>query len=191
MKTAWKELDKKLDRQETLSETFIRESIAARSQRSVNKFLNFELIGAAVLLVIIPFIVRQYGMPWADKIPGMKITLIAAFVLCLIGLAWQSIKIRSIFKIDMSKGVSNNIAYVKRYELYALYEKRFLIIFVPLLLLAGIIWRAVVMNDAPWYWAFLAVAVIIGTLYSVWYYKKFYSGNMAAIKRGLEELKDL
>ena len=191
MKTVWKELDRRLDRQEMFSANFIRESLAARSQRSVNRFLNFEIIGAALLLAVMPFVVRQYGMPWTGEIPGMKIALIAALVLLLLLFVWQLIKIWPLFRIDMSKGMRGNIVYVKRYELYALCEKRVMIIFIPLLLIAMFVWRALVMNDAPWYWAFMAGLVTIAALFCVWYYKKFYAANMGAIKRGLEELKDL
>jgi uncharacterized membrane protein YqjE len=91
----------------------------------------------------------------------------------------------------MSKGVSENIACVKRYEIYTLYEKRVAIFFVPFLIIAAIVWRAVAMNDAPWYWTALAGMVVIAALCCVWYYKKFYADNMAAIKRGLEELREL
>jgi O-antigen/teichoic acid export membrane protein len=91
----------------------------------------------------------------------------------------------------MSKGVSDNIARVRRYEIYAMYEKRAALVVAPLLLLAVMIWRAVVMNDAPWYWAAVAGAMVVAVLYCVWYYKKFYAANMHAIKRGLEELKEL
>ncbi len=185
MKTAWKELDRRLDRQQTLSEAFIRESIAARSQRSANKFLTSEMIGTGLLLLGIPFVVHQYGMPWAGEIPGMKIVLIAAIVLFLLLIVWQLIKIRPLFKIDMSKGVSDNINYVKKYELYTLYEKRVAIAFIPLLIIAGIVWRALAVKNAPWYWALLAGIVIICALYCVWYYKKFYATNMRTIKHGI------
>lgn len=191
MKNAWRELDQRLDRQQTLSETFIRESISARSQRSVNKFLNVEIIGAAAILAAIPLIVRQHGMPWTEKIPGLRILLVANLVLLLLLFVWQLIKILPLFKIEMSKSVSDNIACVKRYERYALREKRATIISAPPLFIALFIWRASVSNDAPWYWALLAGIVIIGALFTVWYYKKFFANNMRAIKRGLEELKDL
>ncbi len=191
MKTAWREFDRRLDRQETLSDKFIRESLAARSQCSVNKFLTGEMIGAGLVLAAIPFVVHQSGMPWVGSIPGMKIALIIGFVLLPLLFVWQLIKIMLLFKIDMSRGVRDNIAYVKRYELYAQCEKRVAIVLIPLILLAGTVWRALAVNDAPWYWAAMAGVVVIGALYCVWYYKKFYASNMGAIKRGLEELKDL
>jgi hypothetical protein len=191
MKTAWRELDDRLDRQEMMSANFIKESLASRSQRSANKFLNMEIIGAVAVLAILPFAVRQYGMPWVADRPGANTVLLVAIALMLLILVWQLVKLRPLFGIDMTKGVSDNISRVRRYELYTQYEKRVAIFFAPFLLLAVMIWRAVVMNDAPWYWAALAGMVLVAVLCCVWYYKKFYAANMRAIKRGLEELKDL
>lgn len=190
MKTAWRELDSRLGRQETLSETFIRESIAARSQRSVNRFLNLEIVGAAVILAIIPVVVRRYGMPWIGDYFGMKAAMIFCMVLLPLIFVWQLVKIRSLFGIDMSKGVRDNIANARRYELCAMAEKRVGIV-VSALMLAGLVMLWAAWGTPPWVWAMLGGAVTIAVLLCVWYYKKFFADNMRAIKRGLEELKEL
>ncbi len=191
MKTVWKELDGRLDRQEMFSANFIRESIATRSQRSANKFLTNEMVGAGLILVAVPLAVWRYGTPSAGSVSGLKPILLILLVLLPLLFLWQLIKIFPLFKLDMSRDVKDNIVRVKKYEIYAQCEKWVVIVLTPLLFLAVSVWRAVAMNDAPWLWVAWVAIIILGALCYVWYYKKFYANNMGAIKRGLEELKDL
>ena len=188
MKTAWQELDRRLDRQETLSETFIRESIAARSQRSVNRFLAYELIGAVVMLFVIPFVlwtIAGAGMP-----SETKLFLKVLFPLLPVTLVWQLVKTYTLFKVDISGNMKSVARMVQRYELYALYEKR-VSYFLILLIFTGAIVVYAALRMPLWSWIAMTGLVTAAVLYCVWYYKKFFAANMAAIKRGLEELRDL
>ncbi len=188
MKTAWRELDRRLDRQETLSETFIRESIAARSQRSVNKFLAYELIGVAVMLFAIPFVLWTIvgaGMP-----PETKLFLKVLFPLLPAILVWQFIKTFTLFRVDISGNMKRVAKMVQRYELFALYEKRVSYLLVPLLFAGAIVVYAA-LRVPLWSWVAMTGLVTATVLYCVWYYKKFFADNMAAIKRSLKEIKDL
>jgi len=190
MKNAWHDLNERLDRQEMLSQTFIRESIAARSQRSVNKFLNMEIAGAAVCPLVIPFVVRQYGLPWAADYPGMRAAILFCMVLLALLFVWQLIKVMILARIDMSKDMKSNILRTRRYELYAMTEKRVMIFLMPVML-AGVVALRAMWGTALWFWMLMVGMVAVGVLFIVWYYKKFFSANISAIKRGLEELKDL
>jgi hypothetical protein len=190
MKTAWKEMDERLERREMLSAAYIKESIAARSQRSVSRFLNYEMISAAIALAAMPFVVWKYGTLPAGSFDGMKLVMSVFLLLLPLLFVWQIIKIVPLFKLDMSKGVKDNIARVRRYELYALYEKRFSLLFFPLLIVCITAWVATV-GAAAWWWAGWGGATLFVVFFTIWYYKKFYADNMGAIKRGLDELKDL
>jgi hypothetical protein len=190
MKTVWKELDDRLGRQEMSGTAFIKESVTARSQRSVNRFLNYELTGVVVLLVAIPLAVWKYSTLSGGSFEGMKLFVLAFMVLLPLILVWQLIKIRPLFKINMSKGLKDNVLYIQRYELYAMYEKRIGFVFIPLMFIIVTVYSATIVS-AAWWWAAWVGVLIICVLFTIWYYKKFYAGNMAEIKRGFAELKDM
>ncbi len=189
MKTAWKELDKRLDRQETLSETFIRESIAARSQRSANKFLVSEMIGTAGLLLILPFTLWAVG--WDTMPSATKTFLMVIIPIIILIIVWQLVKAFTLWGIDMSGDMRRNARTVRRYELYTLYEKRVVFFFLVPFLFLGMVVVYAVLQLPLWTWAFMIGMTVIGVIFCIWYYKKFFAANMAAIKRGLEELKDM
>jgi len=190
MKSAWRELDGRLDRQETLTQTFIRDAITTRSQRSVNRFLNMEIVGVAVCALLMPVVVRHYCLPWAADYPGMRTFMLFRMVLLALLAVWQLVKVRVLAGVDMSKAMKNNIRRVRRYELYAMAEKRVVIVLLPVML-AGVVALRAMWGTALWFWVLMVGMVATGVLFIVWYYKKFYADNMAAIKRGLDELEDL
>ena len=189
MKAAWKEMDERMGRQEMFSETFIRESIATRSQRSANKFLVSEMIGVGLILLLIPFIL--WAVDWAMMPSATKIFLKIVFPLIFLILVWQLVKTFTLFRIDMSGDMRNNARTVRLYELYTLYEKRIVIFFLVPFLVLGMVIVYAVLNVPLWTWAFMIGMLILGALYCVWYYKKFYAKHIGVIKNGLEELKDL
>ncbi len=189
MKAAWKEMDERMGRQEMFSETFIRESLASRSQRSANKFLVSEMIGVGLILLLIPFIL--WAVDWAMMPSATKIFLRVVTPLIFLILVWQLVKTFTLFRIDMSGDMRNNARTVRLYELYTLYEKRIVIFFLVPFLVLGMVIVYAVLNVPLWTWAFMIGMLILGALYCVWYYKKFYAKHIGVIKNGLEELKDL
>ncbi len=188
MKTAWREMNDRLGRQEMLSETFIRESIAARSQRSVNRFLAYEMIGTVVVLFAIPFVL--WTIVGMEKSPEVNLFLKVVFPLLPVILVWQSIKTFTLFRVDIAGEMKSNARMVRRYELYAMYDKWATYFLIPLLFTGAVVMYAA-LRVALWSWVSMTGLILAAVLYCVWYYKKFYPKNMNAIKRSLDELKDL
>ena len=188
MKTAWREMNDRLGRHEMLSEAFIRESIAARSQRSVNRFLAYEMIGTVVVLFAIPFVL--WAIVGMEKSPEVNLFLKVVLPLLPVILVWQSIKTYTLFRVDISGDMKSNARMVRRYQLYAMYDKWATYFLIPLLFTGAIVVYAA-LRVAMWSWVSMAGLILAAVLYCVWYYKKFYPKNMNAIKRGLDELKDL
>ena len=188
MKTAWREMSDRLGRQEMLSEAFIRESIADRSQRSVNRLLAYEMIGTVVVLFAIPFVL--WTIVGAEMSPEAKVFLRVVFPLLPVFLVWQSIKTYTLFRVDISGDMKSNVRMVRRYELYALYDKWATYFIIPLLFTGAIVMYAA-LRVALWSWVSMTGLILVAVLYCVWCYKKFYPKNISAIKRGLEELKEL
>lgn len=187
MKTAWRELDGRLGKQEMFRENFIRESIMEKSQRSVDKLLRGEVFGAVVVMSLIPLMLWSYGL---SGMPVVKTFYMALISICLLITVWMIVKMSVLFKMDISHNLKDNIRRIRRFELYITYEKRGMLIFVPILFLAGFAVYATIGVPA-WLWAFMAVVDAIGIMTCIYSYKKYYAKHIEQITHGLEELRDL
>jgi hypothetical protein len=189
LKKMWTSLDERLNKQEVLKESIIREMIYAKSNKSLSRLLNMEALGAVVFISIIAFIAFVF-----EKFGGKRfmwdITVIYSGIFCLVFLPWILYKIHGLMKIDLSGSIKNNVFYINRFNIQIKREKISTIfwgpVFAVLIILVYLEAKASVSV-----WIVMSCGILLASLSSYWSYKKIYDKNIALIKKSLEELKEL
>lgn len=188
LKNIWSSLDDRLKKQETLKETIIKEMLKAKSDKALSRLINYELIGILVLLLIIPVII--YAFDLHTKLAGHRIFMYSMFVISIVLLLWQVIKVYGLMHIDYTKPVNTNIHYANKYNIWIKKEKMVMLFLIPVVLIPCFYFYAV-LNVNAFLWAFLICLSVGLVLYSIWSYKKLYDKNITSILKSLDDLKEL
>ncbi len=191
MKTAWRELDGRLGKQEMFRENFVRESIAEKSQRSVDKLLRLGLCGTIMIILTIPFLLWFLSI-LPDGVPPLYIVFFQfMLVICTLLIPSGLYYAWVLFRVDMLGNVHDNIKLINRYKVQLHYTKRigFWILY-PIMF----VWTVAIyakLNATPWLWAFMGGMWVVTIVWCIYVQKKVVAKHIGQITRGLEELRDL
>ena len=189
LKKAWIALDAVSKENKSLKESIILEMTQTKIIKSVNWLLNWEMIGAVVVLLLIPFVIYAYSM-FGGTFITWDILVITCFFVCVILSFWQIYKVYILMKIDSSKEVRNNIHYMNKYKILIVREKFAVTIIIgPTLAILAIL-TYYQMNANSYLWTFMACMIILATVVTYWSYHK-YNKNIHTILKSLNEIKEL
>ncbi len=190
LKNTWATLDNRLKENKTLTNKVILEMIEAKTNKSLNKLMVWELLSILVFIVLIPFITYCFYR-YHGKLIFWDITLIYALFICLLSTVWYIVKAYGLVKIDLTKMVTNNIYHVNRYQLQIKWERILMEYFIgPSLAVLCIITYAEEKASVQ-FWVLLICAIAIATVFTYWGYRSVYQKNIRSILKNLEELKEL
>lgn len=188
LKNSWLALNEKLEKQEMLKETVIKKVLQEKTSKSLNKLVNIELIGIAILLLILPVIV--YAIEKNKISEFYTFFMYSVFLFWILTLVWVIIKLWVLTRVDLNKDIKHNMLYTNKYNLYIRREKLAMYFVIPALFIPSIIIYASV-NAFIYMWVFLACLLVLSITGVIWQYKKIYDKNINFILKSLDELKEL
>ncbi|MDR1454733.1 MAG: hypothetical protein LBJ01_03685 [Tannerella sp.] len=194
LKSVWASIDGRLGKQEAIKENIIREMIRDRSNRSLGKLMNYEILCVAIYLIAIPLVVSQYYFKPLLRLTGLagNVFLWAMLAICVASLAWTLFKIVALMKVDFMKSVKANALLINRYRLWIQKEKLIgFAVEIPAVVFI-VVWLLVSIQANALQWITLVCALLLGIFLSFYtYYRGVYDRHIATIRRSLEELKEL
>jgi glucan phosphoethanolaminetransferase (alkaline phosphatase superfamily) len=187
-KNVWASLDERLNKQEKLKESIIKEMMQSKANKSVSKLLSFDIISLFVCLFVIPILIWLYHSQ--IHLPQKTTFIYTMFVIIAYGFCAGAFNIKYLMKMDFTKSVAHNFLYINKYKKLVGKEK---IAEVPVILVVCFlcIYQYAALHVSAWLWAFLICGLISAILFTVYSNKKIYDNNIHTIQKSLEELKEL
>jgi L-asparagine transporter-like permease len=191
LKNTWKVLEEKLNKNEILNKQLVQEMLHKKSNRSLNRLINFDAFNLICWFLTIPASIWGYHLPRFENFLFPKI-LFATIVITSIPIAiWGCYQLIKLMKIDFSKSIRDSMHEVNQYAIMIGKEKIVTYLgLIPLYYILGILCYYETKANLL-YWTFLVVALIIGITLVYWIYKRVYDTNIQAIKKSLEEMKEM
>jgi hypothetical protein len=189
LKNVWASLDERLNKQEKLKESIIREMLVSKSNKSLSRMINYDYLGIIVCLGVIPILVWRMSQFYLGTLKTTLFLLIITFLIG--GIIMGVIELIKLYKIDFSKPVSNNIRLVQQYKLLFKRQAIAAYIVATILIMIGILAGLLTPKMEIWRWVTMIVGICVGIVGGWWEYKHFYGKNIASILKSLEELKEL
>jgi hypothetical protein len=189
LKNVWASLDERLNKQEQLKESIIKEMIYEKSNKSVSKLLNFEIFSITTCLLVLPIVAYLYNTLLGTLFME-KLFCYVMFFFLTVSIIWSSMLIYHLMKIDFTKNVSHNSLYINKYNVL-IKKNKIAAIFIMVILYAFGIYLYAAKHVSVTLWIFLACVYVIGLIISYFAYKKLYDNNIHIIQKSLEELKEL
>ncbi|MDR0864502.1 MAG: hypothetical protein LBO74_06170 [Candidatus Symbiothrix sp.] len=188
LKNVWASLDERLNKQEMLKGSILKEMLQSKTTKTVSKLINLDISSICVLLVAIPLCVfiieRVKSVFWGN------VTIIFTAIFSFIYLIWAIYKLHGLMKIDFSKSINDNIYYMNRYNIHIKWDKIASLVYIPIFVLLGILTYAENKVSVT-LWIFLICVLLLAILLTYWSWKLIYDKNIASIRKSLEELKEL
>jgi len=191
LKNTWAALNARLKDNELLNKQIVQGMLNDKTNKSLNKLVNYEMIGIIVLLLVIPLCIWALNYRF-EKFLFPKILIVFAMAISIFGIIWGGYTLKKyLLKIDFSQSLKENMFYINKFAIYYGKSKMISYFFViPVISLLGIL--SYYELKAPFHlWIFLFVALTIGIITTYWIYKKVYDTNIQSIQKSLEELKEL
>jgi hypothetical protein len=192
LKSIWASMDERLGNQELLKGSIIRKMIHDKSNRLLQKLLNFEVFSLIFNLFEIPLMISLLYInyftvltKWAGKV-FVWIIVVFSFIATI----WQLIKIVQLMKVDFTKGIRNNALIINRYNTWIKKEKIVAIFITPVLFSLGI-WMYVLLHANVALWIFMGCSFMFSLFIMFYIYKRVYDRNIDSIRQSMEELKEL
>lgn len=189
MKYTWNVLDKRLNKMELIHDSLIRNIIQTKVNKSIDRLRNWEIVGAAVVILVIPFITYLYLTTHRDFL-AWHLFMILAAIMCVFLSFWQISKVQRLMKIDYSKNISRNINHINRFKIQYEKEKLFMNLVGPVFLILIAINYAQ-MNARLYQWVLMISLILFTAIYSFWCYKAIIKQKIPTILKSMEELKEL
>ena len=188
LKNTWQSLENRLKGQEMLNNKLVKDMLETKSEKSLSRLINVELISMIILLILIPVII--YMISWEIQLTGYNTFMWAWMVVCILGVLWQGFKLYKLMRIDLLKTVCNNIKETNEYNIWIKKEK-FGVIILSCVLFLSIAFFYQLWNVGTALWGFLICTFAVVSIIAYWSYKKIYDKNINSILKSLEELKEL
>jgi hypothetical protein len=191
LKSVWASIDEQFKEQKILKENIIRKMICDRSNKSLSKLMNYEILCMAIYFVVIPIIVfLNYFEPFRmlTKEVG-NIFIWAMLVICIVGIAWSLIKIIELTKMDFTKSINDVSLLIIRYNILIRNKKIAGIVLIPVITL-GAIWLYVMIHANTFQWTSFICALIVSIFLTYYVFKRVYDRNITVIRQSLEELEE-
>jgi 4-hydroxybenzoate polyprenyltransferase len=189
LKEAWAELDNRLKRNEELKESIILEMMQSKAGKLVNRFIIWEMISFALLLLLIPFCIFAVDR-FGGKIWTWDIFMYFLAAVCFFGTFWSAYKLHGLMKIDLLKNVGNNIYFVNRYNIQLKREKKITDCFVGPVFVILFAFILVALKATLPMWT-LGICVFASCGLVTYLLFKRYRKNIDSILRSLDEIREL
>jgi hypothetical protein len=191
LKNVWALVDERLKENEMLNKRIIQEMLRDKSNKSLNKLINYELFSIIILVLVIPLFIWLLNTRFINAL-FPKILFVVGIAISIFGIVWGGYTLKSyLLKIDFSKSIKDNIYYVNKFMIY--YRKSKMInyyILIPVISLLCILCYYEL--KAPFHlWIFLFAGLIVGIGFTCWTYKKIYDVNIQSIQKSLDEIREL
>jgi hypothetical protein len=190
LKNLWTSLEEKLEKQEVLKESIIKEMIYEKSNKSLSKLLNFDIFSITICLIALPFVAFLYNTSKIEVVFGGRLFCYIMFLFLIANLIIGAIHLKYLTKIDFSKRITINSLYINKYNILIKKEKIASVFIIVILFSFGIYLYAA-LHASFAYWIFLVSIYIIGIILTYYQYRNLYDKNIASIQKSLEELKEL
>ena len=188
LKEIWTSLDNRMQQQEVLKTTLIKEMLISKSDKALSRLINYSYFGLILIISMIPL------MLWIWQLPGniSNVFILIVIVFLLFGIITGIIQLVNLHKINFSTPVNQNIYLVQKTNLF---NKRisFIAYIIATILFVSVI---IAMLNSPyliqsWRWFIIITIVFVGAIAGYWEYKRMYRRNFNSILKSLEELKEL
>lgn len=190
LRNTWSALDKRLDKNSLLSDRIIKEMLHAKSNKSLGRLLGYEVFGMVVLLIVFPLVVYMWFKFHIRESNIGAVFIMFLFIVGIVGVIWQVVKIIILLKIDFSGNIKDNLLLTNKYNIFIRREKYAAIIMIPVFCLFGVCLYAEYNANAV-LWTFLTCILLVTILFTIYQYKRIYDKNIKSILQSLEELKEL
>ena len=191
LKNTWVVLDEQLKKNEVLNKQILREMLNRKSNKSLSRLLNTDIIGVIILFLVIPASVWLYNGRFLVTPLSVKILSVTCMSVGILGVIWYFFKLKHLVKIDFSGNVKDNVYYINKYNIMLKREKMAgSFILTPILVfLAAFCYYELKVNLSLWIFLVVGTTIAIGIGY--WMYKKLYNSSIQSIRQSLEELEEL
>ena len=191
LKNAWASVDERLKGSEMLNKRIVQEMLSDKSNKSLNKLVNYEMFNIILLLLVIPLCIWMFNTRLINFL-FPKILMVTGILFSVFEIILRSYILKKyLLKMDFFKSIKENIYYVNKFSIY--YKKWKMItycIIIPIVSLLCILCYYE-LKASFHVWIFLFAALIVGFLLTYWTYKKVYDVNIQSIQKSLEELSEL
>lgn len=188
LKEIWTSLDNRMQQQEVLKTTLIKEMLISKSDKALSRLINYSYFGLILIISMIPLMMRLWQLP--GIISNVFILILIVFL--LFGVITGIIQLINLHKINFSTPLNQNIYLVQKTNLF---NKR--ISFIAYIIAAVLFVSVIIamLNSPygiqPWRWFVIITIVFVGAIAGYWEYKRMYRRNFNSILKSLEELKEL
>lgn len=188
LKEIWTSLDSRMQQQEVLKTTLIKEMLISKSDKALSRLINYSYFGLILIISLIPLMMRLWQLP--GIISNVFILILIVFL--LFGVITGIIQLINLHKINFSNPLNQNIYLVQKTNLF---NKRisFIAYIIAAILFVSVI--IAMLNSPygiqPWRWFVIITIVFVGAIAGYWEYKRMYRRNFNSILKSLEELKEL
>ena len=192
LQNTWKVLEEQLKKNETVNKKVILEMLHKKSNKSLNRLVNYDLFGGMILLLlIIPFWIWLYNRDNYANFLSIKILSITGIIISLVGSVWYYFRLKYLKKIDVSGNFKDNLYCLSKYNIMIKQDKivQYFVLFPILFLMGAFCYYELRANFLSW--TFLIVVAIVTAILIYWMYKKIYESNIQSIKESLAELEEL
>jgi hypothetical protein len=186
----WASVDERLGKQELLKESIIRKMIREKSNRSLRRLLDFEIVCLVINLFAIPLILLLKPLYVQRPYWNGKVLAAALILFCVAAVICGLFKIAKLMSMDFMKSVWSNSLLINSYNLWIGKEKIAGFFIIPAISLMCI-WYYAILHVNATAWTFLACMLLFGVFFTFYIYRRVYDRHINAIRQSLEELKDL
>jgi hypothetical protein len=186
----WASVDERLGKQELLKESIIRKMIREKSNRSLRRLLDFEIVCLAINLFAIPVLLLLKPLYVQRPYWNGKAVAAALIIFCVAAVIWGLFKIAKLMSMDFMKSVRRNSLLINSYNLWIGKEKMAGFFIVPPLYIMCI-WYYAILHVNAISWTFLACTLLFSVFFTFYIYRRVYDRHINTIRQSLEELKDL
>jgi len=190
LKNTWTALDNRLENREILNDRIVKEIIQLKTNKALNFLNRFEFLGAILCFVALPYICFMLGTKTVKFSFWVNVMFYFCIGIVCFSCIIQSYKLWLLWRIDLNSSIRENIKFFRKYQLFIQREKMVSYILLPIFfVLIALAFHNVKME--LWRWVAFISALIVGILITVWQYKTIYGAKIRAIKKNLDELKEL
>lgn len=188
LKEIWTSLDNRMQQQEVLKTTLIKEMLISKSDKALSRLINYSYFGLILTISMIPLMIWLWQLP--SIISNVFILIVIVFL--LFGVITGIPQLINLHRINFSNPLNQNIYLVQKTNLF---NKRisFIAYIIAAILIVSV---AIAMLNSPygiqpWRWFAIITIVFVGGIGGYWEYKRMYRRNFNSILKSLEELKEL
>lgn len=189
LKKTWASFDSRMQQQEGLKVTIIKEILVNKSDKALSRMINYNYFGLVLCIMTIPFLIWCITLVWPANF--IKVMATVALVFMLFFMAMGIIQLKKLHRINFSIPVNENMYIVQKFNVfnkrYLMLSYAFAIVFVVVITVFALMF----IDMELWRWWALAAALPLSVLLSIWEYKRMYRRNIDSIIKSLEELKEL